>query len=101
MEWFNLVPELNGNFVLCKGEEFFSETVAFLLLPLFGQKLLDGGGTGDEGGPIAPDAVLGIGLSDCLGISDQVFSQATMKSTFGHCSLAVPQVLSPLYFRVR
>lgn len=94
------IPELNGNLVICKGEELLSQTIALLLLPFLCQKALDCSGTSKEGGSIAPFAVRGVGLSDRRRISSQS-CYATTTTVMGYCLLAIPKILGLLYFRVR
>jgi hypothetical protein len=36
------LPKLDGNLVICKGEQLFPQTVALLFLPFLGQESLDG-----------------------------------------------------------
>lgn len=43
-----LVPELHCDLVVGEREEFLAQTVALLLLPFFGQELLNCSGAGDE-----------------------------------------------------
>jgi hypothetical protein len=60
------IPKLDSNFVICESEELFSQAIVLLLLPLLGQKFFDSSSANNEGGPIAPDAVDSVGLSDGL-----------------------------------
>jgi hypothetical protein len=64
-----LVPELHGDLITIECEEFFAESVRFLLLPFRGQKGDDLLGAFDEQVAVTPDAVgrIAFGYLLCLG----------------------------------
>jgi hypothetical protein len=57
-----LIPELHGNFVVAKGEQFFAETVFLLYRPFASQELDDGFRSAEEVVSVTPDAIRGVGL---------------------------------------
>ena len=59
-----LVPELDCDFIVGKGEELFPQDVMLLFLPFAGQELDNGCGAGEELVAIAPDAVRRVGFDD-------------------------------------
>lgn len=64
-----LVPKLHGNLVIRESEELFAQAVGLLLRPLGCQEVLDSGGSLQEVGAVAPDAVVGVGFCYGLGVS--------------------------------
>lgn len=63
-----LIPELHGNLVVRESEELFAQAVGLLLRPLGCQEVLDSGGSLQEVGAVAPDAVGGVGFGYGLGV---------------------------------
>lgn len=63
-----LIPELHGNLVVRESEELFAQAVGLLLHPLGCQEVLDSGGSLQEVGAVAPDAVGGVGFGYGLGV---------------------------------
>lgn len=59
-----LVPELNGDLIISKREELFTQLVVVLFVPLPGQKFDDLLRAGEEVVAVAPDAVGGVGFGD-------------------------------------
>lgn len=59
-----LIAKLDSDLVVGIGEELLAETVTLLLLPLLGQEIFDGCGSGEEGCPITPYAIWGVGTRD-------------------------------------
>lgn len=57
-----LIPELNSNLVVTKGEQFFAETVFLLYRPFTSQKLEDSFSTAEEVVSVTPDAIRSVGL---------------------------------------
>jgi hypothetical protein len=51
------IPELDGNLIILKGKEFFTETVVLLFSPFLGQEADDFLGSEDEFLAVTPDAV--------------------------------------------
>lgn len=57
-----LIPELHGNLVVTKGEQFLAEAVLLFYRPLLGQEFYDVFGAAKEVVSVAPDAIRGISL---------------------------------------
>jgi hypothetical protein len=60
------VPELHGNLVVAKGEQFFAETVFLFGRPFTSQELDNGFSAAEEVISVAPDAIRGICLQEVI-----------------------------------
>jgi hypothetical protein len=65
------VPELNGDPVFGKCEEFFAETIRLFFIPLRRQESYDGVGAFEEGVPVTPRGVRRIRRGDANRIPDE------------------------------
>jgi hypothetical protein len=92
-----LVPELHGDLVVRKSEKLLAKAIAFLLLPLFCEKLFNAGGSDNERRPISPDAVRCVGLGNHLGDPAEINDDHREWTT---PSLSVPKVLRLFDLRV-
>lgn len=64
-----LVPKLNRDLVLCKGEKFLSEAVGFLFIPFLDQEVDNALTPGEKGGAIAPDGICGVRQGAFFGVA--------------------------------